>query len=210
MKNFDFEFTLDKFKAVIKNPEEDLWYTAIIEVLPNYGITSAKRVNHFLAQICHESLDFTALKENMNYSAEGLNKVFPNRFPTVKSASHLHRNPEKIANSIYANRMGNGDTNSGDGWKYIGRGVIHITGKSNYAECSKYLYGDDRLLKNPDLLSEDKEVCIKSACWFWDKHDLNEYADKNDILTITKKINGGTNGINDRKDRYEKYMKIIK
>lgn len=210
MSNFTFDFSLDKFKLILKNPEEDLWYNSLIKILPEFEINTPLRVNHFLSQVCHESCDFIALKENMNYSAEGLNKVFPKRFPTIQSAKHLHRQPEKIANSIYSNRMGNGDEKSGDGWRYIGRGIIHITGRSNYMECSNALFGDNRLIMTPELICDDKDVCIKTACWFWDKHNLNSYADKDDIISITKKINGGTNGLDDRKSRYVRYSKILK
>lgn len=206
---FNFDFALGKFKEIIKNPDEENWYDAFYNNLPEYKINTLNRVAYFLAQTAHESMDFAALRENMNYSAEGLNKVFPNRFPSVKSALCLHRNPEKIANNIYANRMGNGAEITGDGWKFIGRGLIHVTGRSNYKDCSLFIFGDDRLLEQPQLL-EERNNAVLSACWFWEKHKLNSLCDINDIEAMTRKINGGLNGIDDRKIRYSRYVKGLK
>lgn len=207
---FKFNFTLEKFKEIIKNPNEDEWYMALRDNLPDYNINTPNRVAYFLAQTAHESMDFVVLRENMNYSAEGLSKTFPKRFPTVKSAMPLHRNPEKIANNVYANRMGNGSESSGDGWKYIGKGILQVTGKSNHKECSLFLYGDERLLDKPSLLEEDRNCAVLSACWFWEKNKLNELCDINDIETMTKRINGGLIGLDDRKLRYMRYIKILR
>jgi putative chitinase len=202
--------SIENFKKIINNPDYKEWYDLLVELLPNYDINNTLRLSHFLAQVSHESGDFLKLKENMNYSAEGLSKTFPKRFPSAKSALHLHRQPEKIANAIYCNRMGNGAENSGDGWKYIGRGLIHITGKSNYIDCSKGIFGDERLVTHPEILSDDKRYALMSACWFWIKSKLNDLADDDDIVNITKKINGGVNGIDDRKKRYEKIKNLLK
>jgi putative chitinase len=168
--------------------------------MEHYGITTIERVRHFLAQIAHESCELTAVIENLNYSDSALLKVFPKYFD-AKKAKECQRNPEKIANIVYANRMGN--TEPGDGWKYRGRGAIMITGKANYAAISKDWKED--LVKNPELL-EDPSNVIRSACWFWWKMGLNG---KSDIKLITKIINGGYNGLEDRKRYYEKACKVI-
>lgn len=154
-----------------------------------------------MAQMAHESADFTRLKENLNYGAAGLIATWPSRFDAGLAAAYA-RQPEKIANKVYANRMGNGSEESGDGWKYRGRGIIQITGKSNYAACSKALYGDYRLLDIPEVLETDHDVIVRSACWFWNEKDLSKLADDNNINEITKRINGGYHGIEDRTARY--------
>jgi len=155
-----------------------------------------------MAQIEHES-GLKPISENLNYSAVGLAKTFKKYFPLIQFANSMANKPEKIANYVYANRMGNGNSGSGDGWKYRGRGFIQITGKDNYTVLSK----DTRIdfLNNPDLLLQEANSMI-SALWFWNKNKLNELADKNDILSITKKINGGTNGLEHRKKLLEKYL----
>ena len=158
----------------------------------------------FLAQCGHESGGFTAFSENLNYSAKGLRTVFPKYFPDDSVANAYERNPEKIANKVYANRMGNGPESSGDGWKYRGRGMIMTTGKDNYTEFSKYSGLD--AVNNPDSLSSYMSVAIKSAIWFWNKNKLNSYCDKNDFIGLTKKINGGLNGLEDRQDKLKKLM----
>lgn len=157
----------------------------------------------FLAQCAHESAGFTVLTENLNYSAQALLKVFPKYFNSA-NVSEYARNPEKIANRVYANRMGN--NSNGDGWKYRGRGYIQLTGKNNYKSFAQYLKdenisGIQDPLDNPDELSQ--MLCaMQSAVWFWNKNNLNVYADKDDISGCTKVINGGFNGLQERKTLY--------
>jgi putative chitinase len=168
----------------------------ILEQAVKYGLINELRMAHFLAQIAHESTHFTRTEENLNYSANGLMKTWPTRFDRVQAEEYA-RQPEKIANFVYANRMGNRGPESGDGYKYRGRGLIQCTGKDNYDGASQFLYRDDRLLSNPNLLSKG-EGAVDSAFWFWDFKYLNKMADQDDIVAITRKINGGTTGLNDR------------
>lgn len=162
-----------------------------------FGINTPIRVCHLIAQLAHESAELNATVENLNYSAEGLRKTFPKYFPTSALATQYARKPQAIANRVYANRMGNGSEASGDGWKYRGRGLIQLTGLSNYKayQTSGYCVGD--LLGHPEWL-EKYPGCLKSAMWFWKKNGCNELADKDDCLSITKRINGGTNGYSSR------------
>lgn len=162
-----------------------------------FGLINELRMAHFLAQICHESAHFTRTEENLNYSAAGLRKTWPSRFKTDEFAALYHRQPEKIANYVYGGRMGNRGEASGDGWKFRGRGLLQCTGRDNYDGASQFLYLDNRLIKNPNLLAKG-DGAVDSGLWFWDLHRLNVMADKDDVVAITKKINGGTNGLNDR------------
>jgi putative chitinase len=207
---YTFDFTFEKFSKILINPQEKEWYDAIYDVLPKYGINTPERVAGFLAQTCHECLDYTVMEENLYYSAAGLRKTFPKYFASVAAASSYAKNPKKIANRVYANRMGNGSSASGDGYKFRGRGPIQCTGKTNYTACSKFLYNDLRLVSDPDLILKDKKIAIMSACWYWSTNNLNRYCDKNDVTGMTKKINGGTNGLQSRKIKFEKYLKILK
>jgi len=159
-----------------------------------------------LGQCAHESANFTALKENLNYSAEGLTKVWPKRFPSLDAAQPYHRNPEKIANKVYADRMGNGDEASGEGFKYRGRGLIQLTGKTNYQLASDSLGVD--FIEEPDLVSTPKYAAL-TAGWFWDKNNLNELADAQNWTGLTKKINGGTHGLEDRIARTDNAMSAL-
>jgi len=180
-----------------KNPDMCKYYIdALNKVLPEYKIDTKLRLSHFLAQILHESGNFRYKSENLNYSATALRSVFPKYFKTNAIANEYARKPEKIGNRVYANRMGNGNETSGDGFKYRGRGLIQLTGKSNYRACGEDLGID--LLKLPDLIISDPEICVKTACWFWNRNNLNSLADQDDIKTITKRINGGFNGLEDR------------
>ena len=166
-----------------------------------YGLTTKLRIAHFMAQISHES-GLKPIAENLNYSAQGLMQTFSKYFTTNDSLLFA-RKPEKIANRVYANRMGNGNESSGDGWKYRGRGFIQITGKINYFQLANDT--DLDCLKNPDLLLEEANAMI-SALWFWNKAGLNKLADKNDIKGITRKINGGTIGLAHRQELLKKYL----
>lgn len=207
--SFKFKFDYDEFvKCLPHNKNPKVWYDTCYEILPKYEIDTIPRVAGFLAQCQHESLDFNVLQENLNYGATGLRKVFGKYFPTSALANAYARKPEKIANRVYANRMGNGPESSGDGWKYRGRGILQVTGKSNYAACSQEIFGDDTLVKNPDLLSDPKYALL-SACWYWEKNNLNSLCDKKDIVGMTKRINGGVNGLEDRKLHWNTALKVL-
>ena len=196
--------TVEQFhKLFPSNPEPELWATAMAEVFPTYGINTPKRIAAFLAQCGHESGGWTVFEENLYYSAQGLVKVFPKYFPTLESAAVFAKNPEIIANKIYANRMGNGGPESGDGYRYRGRGPIQLTGKANYTAFAKEMFDDwENLLANPDWVTFDKDFALMSAIWFWNKNGLNKEADAGDLKTMTRKINGGYIGLEDRIKHY--------
>lgn len=199
--------TVDKFKQIFpacKNPNDTT--KALNVILPKYGITTKERLAAFLAQTGHESGSFNTLKENLNYSAEGLCKVWPKRFPTLAEAKEYHRNPEKIANKVYADRMGNGSEDSGDGFLYCGRGAIQLTGKENY---TKFASSIDMAIEEAVAYCETRNGAIESACYFWTTHNLNEIADKGDFVTLTKKINGGTTGLPERQELWHKALKVL-
>jgi putative chitinase len=184
----------------------DYWYHALEQALPDYDINTPQRVAAFIAQCAHESGNFVFIKENLNYKAESLMRVWPKYFPDTTIAKKYANNQEMIANRAYANRMGNGPEESGDGWKFCGRGLIQLTGRSNYQNFA------DSLEINIDEASEylkTFEGCVQSACWFWEANNLNQWADKGDILTLTKRINGGTLGLEDRKKHYEHALHVL-
>ncbi len=161
-------------------------------------LTTNLRWAHFLAQTAHESGGFLRVLENLNYSAVGLRATFPKYFKTDTDAALYARQPERIANRVYASRIGNGPEESGDGWKYRGRGLIQVTGRDNYRACSVTVYADDRLLTQPELL-ERPDGAVASACWYWHSRSLNVPADKDDLEAVTRKINGGLTGLEDRR-----------
>lgn len=205
--SFTFNFTKDQLKQMIpKNPYLDQWYKAISEILPEYEINTPKRVAAFLAQCAHESGGFIFLKENLNYKAASLRKVFPKYFPDDATAARYANKPQMIANRVYANRMGNGPEESGDGWKFCGRGLIQLTGKDNYTFFAASL---DIPLDEASEYLETFEGAVQSACFFWEQNNLNQWADKGDILTLTKRINGGTIGLEDRQKHYEHALHIF-
>lgn len=193
-----FPLSKQTFAKLFPNCKDpDGWVDAMAEVLPKYDIDTPKRIASFIAQCGHESGGWRVFSENLNYSAKSLNAVFPKYFVKAgRDAEEYHRQPEKIANVVYAGRMDNGDTASGDGWKYRGRGPIQLTGKANYKAFAADMGVD--VVDNPDLVSEDKEVALMSAVWFWNKNGLNKFADADDIKTMTKRINGGYIGLEDR------------
>lgn len=174
-------------------------------VFAQYGVITPLQKAHFMAQIEHES-GLKPISENLNYSAKRLVDVFPKYFPNIKLAMPYDRKAEMIANKVYANRMGNRDIGSGDGYKYRGRGFIQLTGKDNYVALQKATGID--VVNNPDLLLEESNALI-AALWFWKSRGLSELATKDDIVAITKKINGGTNGLEDRKAKLLKWKKLI-
>ena len=176
------------------------------ESFDKYEINTVNRAAGFLAQCGHESNGFTVLKENLNYKAEALNKIFHKYFPTVESAQSFAHNPEMIANKIYANRMGNGDEASGDGYKFRGRGAIQLTGRDNYTRFGATLGLD------PDSCVADMETLdggVESAMWFWQTNGLNAICDADDIVRMTKKVNGGTIGLAERTALYNKAKGIL-
>jgi len=187
--SFTFEFKKQQLAQVIPgNQYVDHWYEALCDILPEYEINTPHRVAAFLAQCAHESGGFKFLKENLNYKAASLRKVFPKYFTDDATAARYANKGEMIANRVYANRMGNGPEESGDGYRYCGRGLIQLTGKNNYTlfagsldisveECSEYL--------------QTFEGAVQSACYFWESTGLNKEADAGDIKTMTRKINGG-------------------
>ncbi len=207
MSGFKFEFRKDMLEGIIgKNPYLDYWYNAICEILPVYEIDTPERVAAFLAQCAHESGNFRFLKENLNYKAESLVKVFPKYFPDMGTAKQYEKKPEKIANRVYGNRMGNGDESTGDGFRYMGRGLIQLTGKNNYTIFAASI--DTPLEEIPEYL-QTFEGAVQSACWFWEQNNLNKEADAKDIKTMTKKINGGFIGLEDRIKHYEHALHLF-
>jgi len=204
------ELTKEQLKQLLpKNPYIDHWHHALSILLPDYEINTPKRIAAFMAQCAHESGGFMVLKENLNYKAASLRKLFGKYFPTDELANEYaskSNKQEAIANKIYANRMGNGDESSGDGYKYCGRGLIQLTGKSNYVAFA------DSLQISPEEASEylaTFEGAAQSACWFWETNNLNALADKGDILNMTKRINGGTIGLEDRIKHYEHALDVL-
>ncbi|PUB76373.1 MAG: glycoside hydrolase family 19 [gamma proteobacterium symbiont of Ctena orbiculata] len=175
--------------------------------LPKYGIANSKvRLAHFFSQVLHESGCMRYDMENLNYSAKALRAVFGKYFKTKRQAEGYARQPEKIANKVYANRMGNGAESSGDGWRYRGRGLIQLTGKNNYRTFAKWI-GDDRIIDDPDLVAS--EYAVHSAVFYWDKNNLNRIADKDDVVRMTKRINGGTNGLAHRTELLTKAKGLL-
>ena len=209
--------------AGVKQATAEKWTDAVVAACQEFGINTPQRIAGFLSQCAHESGGFERLQENLNYSAEGMAGIWPARFAVQepdpkrpgktkpkkdansknipnKFALALHRKPEMIANVVYSNRMGNGSIESGEGWKFRGRGLKQLTGKSNHAECGNEL--GVNLVDNPDLLLEPT-YAARSAAWFWQKNKCNTFADAGDIEGLTKRINGGLIGIADRKARYQ-------
>jgi len=177
----------------------------LIETLDQYEINNPNRVENFLAQLAHESHGFKYTVENLNYSARRLRQIFRKYF-TYEESLEFQRKPERIANRVYAGRMGNGDEASGEGYKYRGRGLIQLTGKYNYQQLSKATGID--FIKSPDKLKEPK-YSLLAAAWYWNSRKLNGYADNIDVRAITRRINGGYNGLNDRINWLRKFQKAI-
>ena len=183
------------------------WLDHINRCLDYWEINTPLRQAHFLAQVAHESGRLATVEENLNYSAAALQITFKKYFNSTNAVLYA-RKPEKIANLVYANRMGNGSENSGEGWKYRGKGLIQITGKDNHFACGQALGVD--LISHPEMLLVSLELAAMSAGWFWAEHGCNELADNQDVLAITKKINGGTNGLDDRKLLLDGARKALK
>lgn len=189
-----------------KNKYINEWHEALEQLLPEYDINTPMRVAAFLAQCGHESGGFVFLRENLNYRAESLMKTWPKYFPTIEIARQYAHKPEKIANRAYANRMGNGDEASGDGWRYLGRGLIQLTGKDNYESFADSL---EITVEEAAEYLNTFEGAAQSACWYWDTNNLNREADVGDIKTMTRKINGGYIGLEDRFKHYQHALEIL-
>ena len=197
-------------KLIPKNPYLDHWFNALDQLLPEYEIDTSRRVAAFIAQCSHESGEFRIIRENLNYRWQSLRKLFPRYFPTDELAQQYASRPNKqeaIANRIYANRMGNGPEDSGDGYLYRGRGLIQLTGKENYSWFAASL---GISVQEATEYLETFEGAAQSACWFWETNNLNQWADKDDILTLTKRINGGTIGLEDRIKHYEHAKEVLR
>ena len=201
--------TLDQLQQIVpKNPYIEHWHKAFCEILPDYDINAPKRIAAFLAQCAHESGGFTAIKENLNYRPQTLVTLFKKYFD-LDTATHycaLPNKQEAIANRIYASRMGNGDEASGDGYRYCGRGLIQLTGKDNY---TRYAQSTEQTVEEASEHLTTFEGCVQSAAWFWEANNLNQYADSGDILTMTKRINGGTIGLADRVKNYNQACQVL-
>lgn len=205
----------------VKDPAK--WLEAVVETCVEFEINTPQRIAGFLAQTSHESGGYTMLSENLNYKAATLAACWPTRFAVLSPdkkpkkdekgkniptavANSIAGKPELIANLVYSSRMGNGPAESGEGWKYRGRGLKQLTGKYNYTKCGEALGLD--LVNNPDLLLEPM-AAARSAGWFWKTNNLSSFADSGDILGMTKKINGGTIGLAERQAKYDKCLKAI-
>ena len=203
---FDFDFTVEHVHSLLQgNPQCQDWYTALCDQLPKYKITTPQRVAMFMAQCGHESANFTALKENLTYQAHALGSIWPKRFPPGVAEQYAH-NQEAIANRAYCDRMGNGPEASGDGWKFHGRGLIQLTGRSLYEAFAREIGKD---LDDVVAYCETFDGAIESACFFWEHHGLNAISDAGDIVHATKVINGGILGIDDRTARYRHALQIF-
>lgn len=208
---------LQKIYLSAKASNIELYSDHLQFAMNRYNITTPNRIRCFLAQLGHESGQLSAVTENLNYSASALRAVFHKYFPTLALAEQYARKPEKIANRVYANRMDNGSEESGDGWKYRGRGLIQLTGKYNYTQATQKMYAlpiGVNFVLEPDLLATPT-YATQSAAWFWENAGLNNLADKinggNDeeiMRQITKKINGGYNGWDDRWNLYKRAKNI--
>ena len=204
------------FKAFIPHSKyPDQWYDTLFgaqteldgrSLLEDYEINTPKRIAAFLAQTHHESGGYVWLSENLNYSADGLMRVFPKYFKTMEIAKAYARQPDKIANRTYADRMGNGDEASGDGSKYRGRGLIQLTFKNNYFWFAASL---EITPEEASEYTQSFEGAAQSACWYWSENRLNRFCDANDIKGLSKAINGGFKGLEDREVQYARALRLL-
>jgi putative chitinase len=207
-EHFEFDFTEEQIIELLRgNEEAEDWYDAMCEILPLWEINTIPRVAGFIAQCGHESNNFKVLSENLNYSAKALDSLFSKYFSKAgRDANEYHRQPRKIANVIYANRMDNGDTESGDGWRFRGGGLIQLTGRYNYTQFAEAV---DMSVEEAVEYVRTKKGALDSACWFWDTNDINKYCDNADIVGMTKRINGGTIGLEDRKKHWQHALEVF-
>ena len=201
------ELTLQHLQAIIgNNPYLEHWYEALSKALPDYEINTPQRLAAWFGETKVESANYTAIKENLNYRPESLVRLWKSHFPTMEIANQYAHNPEAIANRAYGGRMGNGDESSGDGWKFCGRGLIQLTGRDNYQS-----FADSLQISVDDAAQylETFEGCVQSACWFWENNNLNALADQGNIDAISKKVNGGTEGLENRRNFYHQALQIL-
>lgn len=211
-RHFDFDFREDHTVSILNNNKQAVdWHYAMLEVLPHYDIVTVERVAGFFSQCGHESNNFTVLEENLNYSWQALRRVFGRYFKTDEHAREYHRQPEKIANYVYmdeyrSRRGALGNVHPGDGWKFRGRGIIQITGRENYAA-----FGETIGMTAEEALDYivTKEGAIESACWYWKINNINPHADDRNVTAMTRAVNGGTNGLDDRKNRWKKAISVL-
>jgi putative chitinase len=208
--SFEFDFTKEHLAQIIDADADD-WYDALCELLPKYGITTERRLAHFLSQCAHESAGFKRLEENLNYSAKALRAVFGRYFgePPKRDADEYHRQPEMIANYVYMDefrkyKMGN--VNEGDGWLFRGRGLKQLTGRENYTRFGKTV---GMTAEEAAEYVATPAGAIESACWFWDANNLNDIGDTDDVKIMTTRINGGQIGLEDRQRRYMHAMNVL-
>lgn len=209
-------FTLQKeqLAALIPgNKDVDSWHAALVEVMPKYGINTAQRAAHFISQCAHESNNFRSLEENLNYSEKALNAVFGRYFgaPPKRNAAEYARNPEKIANYVYQDEFRSakgkmGNVQPGDGWRFRGRGLKQLTGRNNYTGFGASI---GMTAEQAAEYVATPKGAVESACWFWDTNKLNTIADTDDVVKMTKRINGGNIGLADRQARYKKAMEVF-
>jgi putative chitinase len=204
------ELTLEQLQELLpRNPDVEEWYESLSIFLPKYEIDTTERIAAFIAQCSHESGGFTVLRENLNYRWQTLRKVFPKYFSTDELAQRYASLPNKqeaIANRVYANRMGNGPESSGDGFRYRGRGLIQLTGFNNYKSFSEYI--GMSIEETVDYM-ETFDGAVECACWYWKINSLNRFADSGDFISLTRRINGGTIGLEDRKKHYEHALLVL-
>lgn len=190
---------LDKYFFHVKKDKQE-WIDAFKEIFPRYQIDNDLRICHFLVQAFHETNYLSNLEENLNYSAETLFRLFKHKFKSIEDAKKIEYNKTLIANTIYGNRLDLGNDETGDGYRYRGRGIFQITGKANYQKYN---------INNPDKLLIDKRFAIEIACKFWNNRGINNFADKNDLISIRNKINGGTIGLDDCKKKFDEMINLI-
>jgi putative chitinase len=203
----DFILSKEQLAQLIPgNPYVDYWHSAMERCLPDYDINTPQRIAAFMAQCGHESGNFKFLKENLKYRAQSLVKVWPRYFPNMDIANQYAGKEEMIANRAYANRMGNGPEESGDGWRFCGRGLIQLTGRNNYQSFADSIETD---INDIPAYLGTFEGAVQSACWFWETNNLNKFADTGDMLNLTKRINGGTLGLDDRIKHYNHALHVL-
>ena len=213
--SFDFDFKGRHLAEILKMDKDTAlkWYSAMKDILPKYGITTQRRVAHFLSQTGHESGNYKVMEENLNYSEKALNAVFGRYFgaPPKRNAAEYARKPEKIANYVYMDEYRSkggqmGNVKEGDGWRFRGRGLKQLTGRNNYTAFGKSV---GMTAEEAAEYVVTEKGALESACWFWDSRNLNSIADTDDVKLMTKKINGGDIGLADRQKRYVEAMKIL-
>jgi putative chitinase len=202
--------TVNQLRQMIPgNQYVENWHKAMMILLPSYEINTPRRISAFVAQCAHESGNFRFLRENLNYKWESLRRVFPKYFTDDATAQRYASMPNKqeaIANRVYASRMGNGPEESGDGWKFAGKGLIQLTGKNNYQNFADSI--GTPLEEVPEYLVTF-EGALQSACWFWETNNLNKWADEGNIERVSRIVNGGTHGMEDRVQRYHAALRIL-